>query len=207
MSKTVSRLKTDHRRMRNVLSALEAKVEELGHTVSDADADHLFCLIDYLAEYPDKIHHPLEDRVMLQLVQADHEQRERIDMLAGQHVDLKNRTRDLLTDVNALDSADALKAFKRDVLSYIELQREHMRFEEEKIFSLAQKILSSASWQHLDEEGATTEDPLFDKLERRYGAIYKYLTVDPLETAQHSLAEPLYKFLGATGLASGADRT
>ena len=200
ISEVISRLKTDHRRMRNVLGALQKKLNQLSTTISERDSDHLFCLISYMSVYPDKVHHPLEDRLfnLLAHAQLDTEQAANIESLSYQHTQLLTLTEQFLSNLDELDSDFELESFRNDLTNYINLQMEHMTFEENKIFPMALALFAQGSLLELDPTISKSEDPLFEKLEQSYAAIYQFLDVDNEEKAQGKLALPLYRYLGAT---------
>lgn len=204
MPKTIDRLKTDHRRLRNVLGALTKKGEELHTHNLVRDTDHLFCLIEYVTNYPDKIHHPLEDTVFDELVRANltPEQTEKVENNRRQHEQLTADTNNLLARVDALRDDKDVESFKSDIDHYVNRQLEHMRFEEEEVFPLALDALSEDAWKTLDDRFGATNDPLFDQIEQDYRAIYPYLDADPEEANNVLGGEPLYRYLSATGIAS-----
>ena len=202
MSQTIARLKTDHRRMRNVLGALEALVQTIDIPVDIDVADELYCLVTYLSEYPDEIHHPLEDAVFTHLGDAFAQEHSAIiSELRLQHKNLVSRTQQILEGIDEASSTGLWEELRHEILEYVSLQRMHMDMEEQGIFPLAYKILVQDSFADLDILHGQTSDPLFDKVERKYASIYKYLELDPNETALVELGQPLYKFLSAAGQA------
>ncbi len=205
MLSVLSRLQNDHRRMRNVLNALKNAAEELTLPVTEHELDALYCLVSYMADYPDQVHHPLEDRVCALLVDQSGDTNVlpinvlSIDVqqaLKEQHTHLAECTQSLLKRLTDLDTPGQLDFLRRDLQHYLDLQLQHMTFEEQHVFPLIGDVVDG----HDLDELTTAVDPLFDQLDRRFHSIYKYLEVDPMETAQVQLAEPLYRYLGATGL-------
>jgi len=201
MSNTVERLKSDHRRMRNVLNALENKANELDADASTELQDELYCMVGYLAEYPDAVHHPLEDRIFTQLRRRlGSSEDERIDDLAHQHKQLLASTQSILRAINELSSEASYIALRQQILDYIARQREHMSLEERGVFVLAERLLNEAAFKDLDSLSGQASDPLFDKVEKKFAALYKYLELDPQDEALVGLGQPLYKFLKAAGV-------
>ncbi|MGI9323621.1 MAG: hemerythrin domain-containing protein [Pseudomonadales bacterium] len=202
MSKTLDRLRVDHRRLRNVLGALTSKGEELQAQGASNNTDHLYCLIDYVMAYPDKVHHPLEEQVFDELVKAplSPEQLEIVHHIRSQHHDLFLATEDLMTQIDALANTAEVDPFVRQLRQYVELQLKHMQFEEQSVFPMAAECIASEVWEALDQRFGETTDPLFDEADRSYAAIYPYLVVDPEETEPTRSAEPLLRYLSATGV-------
>jgi hemerythrin-like domain-containing protein len=202
VSKTIDRLLTDHRRLRNVLGALDQKMQELGSEDLEADTDHLFCLADYLTNYPDHVHHPLEDVVFERLLKQDlsEAQRQIVEHNRSQHENLTAATKRLSQQIDRMSGSFDVEALRREVDDYIDRQRKHMAYEEREVFPLALSCLSSTTWDELDASYGESSDPLFDEADRRYGTIYRFLVVDPEEREPSRSAEPLLRYLGATGI-------
>ncbi len=202
MSRTLDRLRVDHRRLRNVLGALITKGEELQAQGASGNTDHLYCLIDYVMAYPDKVHHPLEEQVFDELVKIplNPEQLEIVQQIRSQHHDLLVATEDLMEQVDALTGTADVDLFIAQLRQYVERQLKHMKFEEQSVFPLAAECIPSEVWEALDQRFGTTTDPLFDEADRTYAAIYRYLVVDPEETEPARSAEPLLRYLSATGV-------
>ena len=116
------------------------------------------------AEYPDAIHHPLEDRIF-DLVRARCGDAPEIvsvlDATASAHVALTSATEKLraVLDPAASEMSEPLAEAIR---GYVALQREHMRFEEEQLFPIAADYLHRIPLAELEAALGFSEDPLFD---------------------------------------------
>lgn len=200
MSKTLDRLYVDHQRLRAVLETISKVCDGLGLDEFEAQADHLFCLIDYLLDYPDQVHHPMEDLVFDELLELDlaKGQLEKIKQNRAQHDALKSATSELMDLVEMASNDVELEPFLLHLQEYIAIQQQHMKFEEKEIFPLAKEYILPAVWEKLDERFSETSDPLFDKSDRRYDAIFQMLV--PSEQHKSEMADPLRRYLTATGL-------
>jgi hemerythrin-like domain-containing protein len=200
MSKTVERLQTDHHRLRAILETLSEACTELKPDDFDALGDHLFCLVDYLHEYPNQVHHPTEDLVFNDLLELDltKEQLEKVAHNKSQHTVLNAATAELvaLVDSPTGDIDIDIELFQKKATEYVALQLKHMDFEEREIFPLALSQLSSDSWEVLDNKFGQTNDPLFDEADRKYAAVFRLIA--PRKQEQVLMAEPLLQYLAAT---------
>ena len=195
MSNILDRLTLDHRRISKVLGQL-AGVAHAAAEGEQVDIDRLYCMIDYLGEYPHKVHHPTEDIIFNALLDKplESEDREVVQSNCAQHETLHGLTQALIDDIDAgaLDVQDA-------VAHYIKTQGEHLKFEEDNIFPLAKRVFSEADWSALDARFEDTfHDPLFDAADHRYAALYECLGVEP-EGLERRARAAVGKFLHATG--------
>jgi len=188
-AKILNRLHTDHQRIEKVLAAIDALSAGAGGHALDEDVDKLICLVEYVAEYPDQIHHPFEDQVFALLLQQELTAQERtnVDNNVSQHTELQERTDALMNDLLVPISKRDVRALRQTLAEFARLQREHISFEESTVFPLAQQKLNEAQWQALDESYVAGTDPLFDANEERFEAIFNYVVDAPYgEVSGHS---------------------
>ncbi len=192
MSEVITRLRLDHQRLAKVLDELEAVAMKGQH--STTVSDHLYCLLDYLNEYPHVIHHPTEDLIFAELLNKDlsDEQIQVVEGNASQHKVLEQRTAELM---KCVDDAD----FRNDDMlqEYVTLQRQHMNYEESVVFQMALDVFSSADWQAVSAHLEKLHDPLFDAAEHRFAALFECLGVEPEKTRAQA-ADAIARFLNAT---------
>ncbi len=175
----LDRLHADHERLEEVLTRLEA-IANKPDPLSPEDKDLLVQGIRYIAEYPDAVHHPLEDRLfehLLALPLTEQEQRDVRNNAAG-HLQMSHATTRLLEDVKALqaDSASAGAQLREDLHAFVEIQRRHMAFEENTIFPLAERRLPATALESLGEVDVRADDPLFDLQLERFRGLYDYVS-------------------------------
>lgn len=178
MSKIIERLKLDHLRLGRVLSELASVADQAADGSASAE-DRLFCMLDYLKEYPHEIHHPVEDIVFSQTLNKilTEEQSQIIDDNASQHRSLEQETERLLAAVdNDTPDLEKLRSLTR---TYVEHQTQHMQHEETVVFPLVQKLLSAKDWLALEGQYNVLRDPMFDAADSRFNAVYRCLGVDP----------------------------
>lgn len=185
-------LHLDHKRLARILTALEAWSDD----AADADAatiDRVGAMIEYLAEYPETMHHPLEDRVfdLLLLRSLSAEDRDIVVTNAKQHRDLRDRTKALAAELDGALGKDTFSAekLKRLAKDYARIQFDHMGFEETVVFPVAEREFSAEDWAAIESAERLSHDPLFDQRLTRFQSLYDFVTDDdkPLSS---SLRQP-----------------
>jgi hemerythrin-like domain-containing protein len=186
MRDTLFLLRLEHGNLSKLLGLLEEQV-----AIADAgarmDGELLSLVSDYFSDYPDRCHHPKEDRVY--------------ELLCTRHPDSCAGLRDLIADHRRLHAlaeafAEAVRQLREKpqaaqptarkvMLEFTEHYRQHMGQEEERFFPLAEERLSRDDWDTLDFQMFDQDDPLFDHVaETRFAALR-----DRIETlAQHGKA-------------------
>ena len=191
MAEIIDRLRLDHQRFRQLLSQLETVAENVNSGDAGAE-DRLFCMIEYLKDYPHEVHHPIEDLVFAQVLEKalSEAQRNIITDNAREHRALERETEALFNNIGA---ADALNSSQ--IAAYIAHQNEHMDREERDVFPLAEEILTRDDLSILEEQHGRLHDPLFDAAERRFSALFECLDTKGLDLGADAVAS----FLSATG--------
>lgn len=173
----LERLHDDHRHLAKVLDALEALAD--GAAPPPERLDLLRSALEYVAAYPDAVHHPLEDRLFEHLLGADLSAAEREDVNenAARHGDLIAATNRLRSDLQALRGAgdEAWEGLRSEIRDFVGAQREHMRFEERRVFPLAERKLPARALRELGQDDICRQDPLFDAQIEHFTALYDYV--------------------------------
>ncbi len=174
----IARLRRDHRRLEQVLERLQALIEA-SDPMPVEHLDVLLSGIRYIAQYPDAIHHPLEDRLFAHLLNAPLSDAERtaVQTNAAGHQQIMAATRRLLADVEAVrhEAAPPAATLRDSLRDFIDLQRRHMAFEENTIFPLAEARLTAAAVRDIAAAEARDHDPLFDQRDEYFSALYDYV--------------------------------
>jgi hemerythrin-like domain-containing protein len=174
----MERLNLDHKRMGYVLRAIEEFCDKDEAGFSTTSLDQLYCLVDYVAEYPDRIHHPLEDQVFARILskRTKQENKNLVTANQNQHQELAAQTTQLLAMLpdKKIAHAKLLDALRH----YVKRQRQHMQHEHDAVFPLAQDILSAKDWAAIEDEFDASADPLYDLEEDRFESIFHYTIQD-----------------------------
>jgi len=175
LPEVMSNLLEDHRHLTRILDALASHLEPAD--LCDPEAlDLLANLVDYVAEYPERVHHPREDRINERLVDTGLTPGERVlvELTVAQHAELAAFTARLESDIDAVLShgAEANSRFLADMQGYFAMQKEHMRREEQQLFPMALRLLSADDWNEIVQSERGIDNPTHEALMARYRSLY-----------------------------------
>ena len=174
----LQRLLEDHKVLCGVIEALEMRLPQISKRDPDT-LDLLANLIDYIAEYPDRVHHPREDRIIERLIDKGLTPSERIivELTVAQHAELGAATARMQVDIDALLSRqrDAGVQLDQDAKIYLAMQKEHMRREEQQLFPMAVRLFTPADWREIEAGEPEVPDPLRESRLSRYASLVALL--------------------------------
>jgi hemerythrin-like domain-containing protein len=163
--RAIAAIHDQHRSIGAVIRGLAYHAREAAAGRTAADAALLRALLRYVHEYPDRLHHPAEDRTLFASVrrrtddgdyviaelEADHARgAERLEQLDG-----------ALCSVEGF-APGAVEAFAVAVHEYAEFHWAHVRKEEEVVLPLAERALADEDWRAIHGAFAGHEGPAFD---------------------------------------------
>jgi len=142
------------------------------------DIKLLRAMLFYLDVFPERFHHPKEDRYLFaKLRQRTAETDEVLARLEDEHAHGGQQIRELAQASIRLefDPERYAEVFVSKVEAYAVLQMRHMGLEEDIVLPCAQRELNEADWRHIDAAFGGSVDPLlgidvkngFDQLFRR----------------------------------------
>ena len=175
MSKVVWKLREDHRNMARLLNLVgrEIDVFEKGE---HPDYELIETILDYLMNFPDHLHHPVEDMIYRKLEARDPEAVKSIGDLTGEHERLYQSIHRFFA---ALQNVLQDETLPRDWFSgvareYHDSLLRHMQMEEVLFLPAAMRALSAEEWKEIETELGNEKDPLFGgEADRRYKALHK----------------------------------
>ena len=156
-------IKDEHRSLAAVVHALQylaARMEK----GDKPDSTLLGAITHYLLQFPEKLHHPAEERFLFDPLRArTKEAREVLDKLTAEHAAGAEREAKLLAALNALavGTAEAVAGFRRAVEEYANFYWAHMMTEETLILPLAERMLDETEWTAAFEGFAANHDPMY----------------------------------------------
>ncbi len=156
-------LKDEHRSLAAVIHALQFLVRRMQEG-KPANMELLGSILHYLTRFPERLHHPAEDRFLFAPLRAKTaEAAEVLDLLEREHQDGQAREASLLGALNALNAkmSGATDAFAAVVEAYASFYWAHMVREETIIVPLAERLLSEAEWQAAADAFQANSDPLY----------------------------------------------
>jgi hemerythrin-like domain-containing protein len=166
-------LRQDHRNLVMLLDLLEREIERF-ERAEGADYELMGAIATYCLDYPDKMHHPREDRLLERLRMRDPEAAAKIGDLEAEHRSLAALTRrfaEAIDDV-LLDREIARETVDRVAREFLTAYRKHMAMEDETFFPVAEAALRGADWAALAGTMADPDDPLFGvRVARRFQSL------------------------------------
>ncbi len=114
-------------------------------------------------EFHERQHHPKESELLFpKLVAASPEVADAVRQLDADHVRGEAAVREMQRLLTAweMTSESQRRALEDACTAYVKLYRDHMQLEESVILAAAERSLSSADWQRIDEGFALRRGPL-----------------------------------------------
>lgn len=162
MKRAIDIIRSEHRALAAVLSALSEYTEGVAGGRFEPDFDLLEAMISYITELPDQVHHPKEDDYLFVVLrQRSPEIGPVLDALQIEHRDGPEKTRSLLAALRRyrMGGAAALPEFRDELRQYVDEQWHHMSTEETKVLPLAAKALTPEDWAGIDAQFAKNDNP------------------------------------------------
>lgn len=169
-------IKSEHRALGAVLHGLQYLVREVREGKRKPDFRVLRAMVHYIDTFPERLHHPKEDRYLFARVrQRSTESNSVIDQLEAEHIHGAKLIRDLEQSLLhwEMGGPDDFPIFAHEVDRYAEFHWRHMRQEEDVVLPLAERVLTEEDWREIDEAFAGNADPLLDKeLEKDFNRLF-----------------------------------
>lgn len=159
---TLQRIVAEHKVIAAMMDAMETEISAL-ETAGAFDMDLVRLILRYMAEYPDRFHHPKEELLFDAGAAKDKGFAVLVAGIRSEHAGLPGLTSHLSDVLEALEIGDSMP--RDEVLcalrDYVARERDHMRREREDIFPRLEALLSEAEWASAEERAAAIDDPLF----------------------------------------------
>ena len=161
--KAIQIIRDEHRALAAVLHGLLYLVREVRDHGARPDFTVLSAMIYYIDAFPERFHHPKEDRYLFPLV------RSRVPAIAGVldrlETDHQVGAAKMRTLMQALtryrEGGDReAPAFMAAIDDYVVFERDHMRCEERDVLPAAEQHLTAADWACVDDAFCGASDPL-----------------------------------------------
>ncbi len=166
MTKMITSLTEEHRRMTKLLSLLDQEVQSFreGRVL---DYELISAILDYLTRVSQLQHHQTEDEIYKWLLIRDPEGAHEIGDLRFEHEKLAFLCETLRQAVANVEQDNELpRIWLVSVANeYRSAHINHIRMEEKQFFPLAKKHLSAGDWQDVEDHIIRESDPEFDRLE------------------------------------------
>jgi len=166
-------LTDDHANMRGLMQLLEAEVDKMASGGS-ADVATISAIAEYLLEYPDRFHHPVEDLLIQGLQAAGAVPGSSVEALETEHARISRLAEALHSAATAIASEQTMRreAFVECARHYIAALRRHMDIEDADFFPKAEESLTAEERAAIAARLPELDDPLFGSATReRYQAL------------------------------------
>ena len=191
MTTAIAVLKSEHRSISAVLHGLQQLAADLGDSSLRPEYGVFHAMIRYIDQYPERLHHPKEDRFLFErLAQRAPQARPLIDALRAEHVTGARLVRELEHALLTLEIGypGSIGAFRAAVEGYAEFHWAHMRKEEQELLPLAERHLTPEDWSAIDAAFAGNEDPISDLRDDDFRRLFSRIV--SLAPAPVGLGEP-----------------
>ena len=158
-------IRNEHRSISAVIHALEYLAEGVDAPGPPPDFRMLNAILYYVREYPERLHHPAEDRELFTRVRArTSEANALIATLEAEHARGEARLHALTTALNRLEAGalGSTAAFKEAVQVFADEYLAHMRKEEHELLPLAERTLEASDWAAIHGVFVAHRDPGFE---------------------------------------------
>ena len=162
----LQKIRKEHASLSAVLRSLLLLLDKGPGDAPEAFFDSMRAMLFYIDEIPERLHHPKESRLLFPLVlQRAPEVAPVLAQLEQDHAGGEAAVRQLQHLLLAWELLGETRrpAFVDGFTRYVNLYLAHMQLEEQEILPAAQRHLSAADWEALDQAFEQNCDPLTGK--------------------------------------------
>ena len=162
VSQVLDELREDHRNLTVLLDMLDREIARL-KSREDPDYELLHDIMQYMTGYPDAVHHKKEDWVYARMAAIRSNMKRDLTRIENDHAEISNLGNKLLSDIQAIESGTVMRRFDvvEDARRYLTRQRDHMRWEDEKLFPLIDSLKTELDLSEVPSKVGTMADPVF----------------------------------------------
>lgn len=142
MHPVLHRLHRDHEHLDQVIDLLERHVDAF-HAGDPIDFELIAMVLEYLADYADRVHHRVEDRLFAHLQDRPDDIGATVRQVMQQHPHLSSRTRQFQSTIEGVvhDAVVTCEELEQQARGFIGLQREHLRLEDTRLMPQLEGLL------------------------------------------------------------------
>lgn len=167
MTGILTALRQDHTNMSRLLDALERQID-VSAAGQSVDLEIVKAIADYVIEYPDRFHHPVEDMVLDALRRRDAAAAKPSEGLTDEHQQIGELARAFHEAVESLlaDEPTRRDDFLATARAFVAAMRAHIIHEDDQFFPAAEAALTAEDLEQLDRSLPKLDDPLFGAADR-----------------------------------------
>jgi branched-chain amino acid transport system ATP-binding protein len=155
-------IEDEHRSLAAVLNGLCAVASEIREGRLAREPTLLQAMIDYIRQFPERLHHPKEDEQLFRLLRLRApELAPVLDGLVEEHARGAQLLDRLGSALRGLEAGELpFDALDQAIRAYAELEWSHMRTEEREVLPAAERSLTPGDWDEVDAAFGSNRDPL-----------------------------------------------
>jgi hemerythrin-like domain-containing protein len=161
-------IRHEHRSLSAMLRSITLLLREHRRRGTLPDFDALQAMLFYVDEFPEKLHHPKESRLLFPKLRGRGVRTDAVlDRLDRDHARGERAIRELehallgfRTMSGTVQCEMRRDNFEQLMRHYADFYLEHMRVEETEILPLAESVFNAGEWAELDAAFLTNRDPL-----------------------------------------------
>ena len=161
----IERLEIDHCQLLRKINFLEMQYLDMCRG-AEPDYSLMRNIIVYIQEYPEQMHHPLEDMIFSVLLERVDDV-EIVQKLMSEHTQLEVVTRQLRESLAALSSGTvSTEKLMKQLSEFLVGQRQHIHTEETEAYPLVKKYLTEEDWKQLRNMVSIIDEPIYGRKTR-----------------------------------------
>jgi hemerythrin-like domain-containing protein len=153
MSQTIRIIQKEHRLITAVVEGIAHVGRAIGEGRLAPDFALLHAMVDYIDAFPERLHHPKEDRFLFRAIELrTGEGAAQLAVLRDEHAKSYPALERLKAALAELEQGveGAAARFADLAAVYAAFHWQHMRKEEEVVIPLAQRVLTESDWKDVD---------------------------------------------------------
>ena len=163
MHRIMVELHQDHIHLSRLLKMLERHIHLLEN---DGDPDFIMIIdiVEYIRNYSDFHHHPKEDHVYNIFKKNYNQETNLVDGLLDEHLKIPKVTTAFQQLIDGVLNGSIIisrKELSERITNFIDIQRNHLNIEEERLFPIINATLKDSDWLEVEALVEEKDDPLF----------------------------------------------
>jgi len=178
MKESIRIIQDEHRSISSVLHALKHLMRIAQDGTLKPEFAAFRAMIRYIDEYPERLHHPKEDKFLFaRLAARCPEARPLIERLESEHREGARLVRELERALLFYEDSgpNGWAEFSDWVDQYTQFHWDHMRLEEKELLPLAERHFTPQDWAVVDEGFSSNTDPIAKVREKDFEALFSRL--------------------------------
>ena len=159
-------IQDEHRSLAAVIQAAEFLVRKYDRESKAPDFKLLHAMLYYVREFPERRHHPKEDKVLFAKLKARTSEADAvITNLEQEHArggQMLNALTVALSNWEA-GAAQGAKGFEAELSHFADFYWRHMEKEEKQVLPVAERIFTDQDWKEVEAAFAANADPMLGK--------------------------------------------